>query len=182
MPKIFNLDCISIPHRKFIQDHTLTSPPKPFNEPARQFRIDSTYVQFLWKNQSRSRSLLLRNCNVCQYALDTLCFNCDDIIMFVDSDVFLIKEFKILKIILQSSPCGFFYAHLGLITSTYILLWRYPTKPPRGINYFWIGLIILNMESFPNKYALNLNRGTIATPFGSGYVDTAVIATIYYKI
>ena len=40
-----------------------------------------------------------------------------------------------------------------------------------GFSYFWIGLIFLDMQSLPNKYALNLNRGIVSTPFGSGFTD-----------
>jgi hypothetical protein len=83
-----------------------------------------------------------RNCNVVQYSLNTLGFEHDDIIILLDSDMFLVKPFSVREFMRGHSLSGF--------------------KPFwTDIEYLWIGLVFLDMKTLPNKRTLTFNCGEI---------------------
>ncbi|MGE0009502.1 MAG: hypothetical protein AB7F19_03090 [Candidatus Babeliales bacterium] len=89
-----------------------------------------------------------RNCNVVQYALDTLGFEHDDLVILLESDVFLIKEFS-------------FYDYMqGYDLAGYDRSPEYSDNR-QSLEFLWIGLIYLNMATLTNKYSFNINCGQI---------------------
>lgn len=97
-----------------------------------------------------------RNCNVVKYSLDTVGFYHDDIVVLVDSDLFLIKPFSFKQFL-----------------SGYQLAGRYRTCSelhncaadhphcPSPIQYLWIGLVFIDMPHLPNRHQLHFNCGRI---------------------
>jgi hypothetical protein len=80
----------------------------------------------------------VRCANVVQYSLDILGFEHDGSVMIIDSDMFLIKDFSLID-------------YLG----THVLA-GVPQKREH-INYIWNGLLMLNMQTLPDKHTLNFN-------------------------
>lgn len=98
-----------------------------------------------------------RNCNVVQYSLDTLGFNHDDIVVSIDSDMFLIKRFSIKTYLNGYDLAGaalWCYQQWG----THICSDHPQVEPFR---YLWIGLVFLNMKTMPNKETINFNCGNL---------------------
>jgi glycosyltransferase involved in cell wall biosynthesis len=80
----------------------------------------------------------VRNCNVVQYSLNTLGFDHDDIIILLDSDLFLVKPFSVREFLHNYDLGGF--------------------KPFwTEVEYLWIGLVFLDMRTLPNKRTLTFN-------------------------
>lgn len=90
-----------------------------------------------------------RNCNVVQYSLDTLGFKHNDIVMLFESDLFLVKEFDARKYMRNMDLAGFNRAV------------EFSQAHKRGIKFLWIGLILLDMRTMPNKTTFNVNCGHI---------------------
>lgn len=83
---------------------------------------------------ARYNNASVRNCNVAQYALDTLGFEHDDLLILLESDVFLIKEFSFREYMKNVDLAGY-------DRST-------EYQGNRGkIEFLWIGLIYLNLAS-----------------------------------
>jgi hypothetical protein len=83
-----------------------------------------------------------RNCDVVKYSLEKMGFHHNDILVLIDSDMFLIKEFSI-----RNYLAGFELAGVEQIKS--------------HINYLWIGIVFLNMATMPNKTTINFDCGQI---------------------
>lgn len=81
----------------------------------------------------------VRNCNVVQYSLNEYGFNHDDILVLIDSDLFVVREFSFRDYLKDCDIAGL----------------------PQGIGYLWIGLVLLNMQTLPNITTLNFNCGRI---------------------
>lgn len=90
----------------------------------------------------------VRNCNVAQYALDTIGFDHDDLVILFEADVFLIKEFSFREYMQNCTLAG------------YDRCVEY-NDPRRKLPFLWIGLIYVNVNALPNKYAFNVNCGQI---------------------
>jgi len=90
----------------------------------------------------------VRNVNVVQYSLNTLGFDHDDILLLLDSDMFLVKPFSIRKFLDGYDIGG-------------RLLKRGSRTTKNNIIYLWHGLAFLNMGTMPNKRTLNFNCGVI---------------------
>ncbi len=101
---------------------------------------DAPYLQ-RWPGENYNHPSI-RNSNVVQFSLDTLGFDHDGIVMMIDSDMFLIKEFCV-----QDFLDGFDVAGVP--------------QSRQHINYIWIGLVFLNMETLPDKKTINFNCGKI---------------------
>lgn len=83
-----------------------------------------------------------RCANVVQYSLDVLGFNHDDIVMIIDSDMFMIKPFST-----RDYMRGYQLAGL---------------KQNRGeVLYLWNGFVCLDMRTLPNKNSINFNCGEV---------------------
>lgn len=92
----------------------------------------------------------VRNCNVVQYSLDTLGFDHDDILVLLDSDMFLIKDMSI-----RDYMHGYDIAGID--------------QERNGCHYLWIGLVFMDMAKMPNKKTINFNCGQInGTPVDAG--------------
>lgn len=74
----------------------------------------------------------VRHCSIIKYSLEKIGFNTNDIIAFIDSDLFLIREFNIRECMENIDLAGL-ECHRGHIT------------------YLWPGLIFLDMRTMPNK-------------------------------
>jgi hypothetical protein len=84
----------------------------------------------------------VRCANVVQYSLDTLGFNHDDIVMIIDSDMFLIKPFSAREFMTDHQLAG--------------------VKQNRGeIIYLWNGLLCFDMKALPNKHSIDFNCGRV---------------------
>jgi hypothetical protein len=116
----------------------------------------------------------VRNCNVVQYSLNIAGFYHDDIVMLIDSDMFLIKEFSIRKYLENFAaasvvfPCNFWPSH--------VCAELHPNIPP--FKYLWIGLVFLNMKTLPNKNTINFNCGYV---YGNIPVDSGGYTAYYLK-
>lgn len=84
----------------------------------------------------------VRNSNVVQFSLDTLGFDHDGIVMIIDSDMFLVEEFCV-----QEFLDGFSIAGVP--------------QSREHIDYIWIGLACLNMQTLPDKETINFNCGKV---------------------
>lgn len=85
----------------------------------------------------------IRNCNVVMYSLNNYGFKHDDILVLLDSDMFLIKEFSI-----REYMKGLDIAAL-------------PQSKGPDTQYLWIGLVFMNMKTMPNKTTINFNCGRV---------------------
>ncbi len=84
----------------------------------------------------------VRCANVVQYSLDTLGFAHPGLVLLIDADMFLIKEFSLVQALQNASFAGV------------------PQK--RGhISYVWNGLLFFNMQTLPDKETLNFNCTSI---------------------
>ncbi len=101
-------------------------------------------------NQSPSA----RNCNVVQYALDTIGFNHNDIVMICENDLFLVKEFSVREYLQGFDLAGFNRAV------------EFSQATSKGIKFLWIGLILMDMRTMFNKKIFNVN---------CGYIDGALV-------
>jgi hypothetical protein len=98
----------------------------------------------------------IRNVNVVQYSLDTLGFDHDDIVVLLESDVFLVKKFSVREMLNG-------YDLAGRVLSP-----NSRTGDGR-IKYIWHGLAFLDMRRLPNKHTLNFNCGRVEnTPIDGG--------------
>ncbi len=84
----------------------------------------------------------VRCANVVQFSLDTLGFDHDGIVMIIDSDMFLVKEFCV-----QDFLDGFDIAGVPQ--------WR------KYVEYIWNGLVFFNMQTLPDKKTINFNCGQV---------------------
>lgn len=85
----------------------------------------------------------IRCANVVQYSLDMRGFDHEDIVMIIDSDMFLIKELDIYNLMKE-------YDLIGL-----------PQSRDNGIVYLWNGILFFNMKTLPNKNTINFNCGQV---------------------
>jgi hypothetical protein len=101
---------------------------------------DEPYLQ-RWPGENYHHPSV-RNSNVVQFSLNTLGFDHEGIVALIDSDMFLIKDFCIQDFLNNSNFAG--------------------VPQSRGhINYIWIGLVFLNMQTLPDKKTINFNCGKI---------------------
>ncbi len=105
-----------------------------------------------WNNPS------CRTANVVQYSLDTLGFDHNGIVVIIDSDMFLIKDFSIVKYLE-----GFNFVGLA--------------QGRNHIRYVWNGLVFMDMRTLPNKRTINFNCGRIE----GQQVDTGGHMYYYFK-
>jgi hypothetical protein len=84
----------------------------------------------------------VRCCNVVQFSLNTLGFGHDGIVMIIDSDMFLVKEFSVQEFLDDFDIAGVPQAR-------------------EHIEYIWIGLALLNMQTLPDKKTINFNCGKV---------------------
>lgn len=84
----------------------------------------------------------IRNVNAVQYFLDTLGFDHDDIVVLLDSDIFLVKPFSIRE-------CMRGYDMIGAQSGNGF------------VSYMWHVLTFLDMRTLPNRRTLTFNCGRI---------------------
>lgn len=84
----------------------------------------------------------VRNCNVVQYSLNTVGFDHDDIVILLDSDMFLVKPFSAREFMQGYSLAGL-------------------NQCKGHVEYLWIGLVFLDMKNLPNKNTLTFNCGEV---------------------
>ncbi|NRB21301.1 hypothetical protein HRU45_00985 [Candidatus Dependentiae bacterium] len=98
----------------------------------------------------------VRNSNVVQYSLDSVGFDHDDIVVLIDSDLFLIKNFSFSQYL-----DGFDLAGNKLQCDkqwyTHTCDKAHPEIEP--FHYLWIGLVFLNVKTMPNKRTIDFNCG-----------------------
>lgn len=110
--------CIKIPQHIHNQPYLRRWPGEDYNSPS------------------------VRNANAIQYALNTIGYDHPGIVVLIDSDMFLIRETSIEKILEAHDLCG-------LIQSR------------KHITYLWIGLVFLRMPALPDKRSIDFNCGLI---------------------
>lgn len=101
---------------------------------------DAPYLQ-RWPGEDYHHPVV-RCANVVQFSLDTLGFDHDGIVMIIDSDMFLIKEFCI-----QDFLDGFDIAAVP--------------QARQHVEYIWNGLVLFNMQTLPDKKMINFNCGKV---------------------
>ncbi len=86
----------------------------------------------------------VRNSNVVMYSLNEIGFKHDGIVVLLDSDMFLIRDFSIHQYLHRYDLAGLEQERAGII-------------------YLWIGLAFLDMRSMPNSNTIDFNCGKIGT-------------------
>lgn len=114
----YRIECIDIPQAIHNRPYLHREPQEGYHDPA------------------------VRNANVVQYSLNTRGFAHDDILMLIDSDMFLVRPFDV-----RAYMDGYDIA--GLYCNN------------KGVEYVWIGLVILNMKTMPNKSSISFNCGKV---------------------
>ena len=84
----------------------------------------------------------VRHCSIIKYTLATIGFNADDIIAFLDSDLFLIREFSIRECMKNFDIAG-------------LEVYR------EHVKYLWPGLIFLDIRTMPNKETIRFECAII---------------------
>lgn len=115
-----------------------------------------------WLSEYNAPSV--RNCNVVQYALDILGFDQEDLIILLESDVFLIKEFSFIKYMQNYDLAGYNRSNDQYQNLEYMPDGTYAVKESnnsKNTAFLWIGLIYLKMRTIPHKQAFNINCGLI---------------------
>lgn len=84
----------------------------------------------------------VRHCSIIKYTLETIGFKADDIIAFLDSDLFLIREFSIRECMENFDIAG-------------LEAYR------EHVKYLWPGLIFLDMRTMPNKETIRFECAMI---------------------
>ena len=83
-----------------------------------------------------------RCANVVQYSLNTMGFEHDGLVMIIDSDMFLVKDFSVETYLKGSAMAG--------------------VRQSNGhVYFFWNGLVFFNMNALPDKTSINFNCGTV---------------------
>jgi len=86
----------------------------------------------------------VRNANAVQYSLDLLGFDHQGLVVTMDSDMFLIRPFSFEKYMENTDLAG---------------LAQSRKRGQKKVDYLWIGLALLNMETLPEKKTINFNCG-----------------------
>lgn len=100
----------------------------------------------------------VRCANVVQYSLDVLGFDHDGLVVLLDSDMFLIRDFSVADYLGEREIAGI-----------------PQTRGP--VHYLWNGLMFLNMNTLPDKRSLNFNCGIVE----GQHVDTAGFTYYYFQ-
>jgi len=130
-----SINCIQIPQKIHSQPYLQRWPGEDYHHPA------------------------VRNCNVVMYSLNNYGFKHDDIVILLDSDMFLVKEFSIRDYM-----------------KNYHLAGAAQSRDPH-IRYLWIGLLFFDMRTMPNKETIDFNCGKIDTV----HVDAGGQSHFYLK-
>ena len=85
----------------------------------------------------------VRHVNCIQYSLNTIGYDHDDIVLLIDSDMFLTRPFSITEYMRDKDIAAFIKRTAG---------WAH---------YLWPGLCFLNMSELPDRKTLNFNCGRI---------------------
>ena len=106
----------------------------------------------------------IRCANVVQYSLDTLGFGHEGIFAIIDSDMFLIRDFSVSKVMQDIDLMA-----VG--------------QSSHHVRYIWNGLVFFNMETLPDKEAINFNCGRVdGVPCDvGGYTAYYLMAHPYIK-
>lgn len=104
----------------------------------------------------------VRSANVLQYSLDILGFDYPGIVMVLDSDMFLIREL---------SPTAY------LANYDIAAVPQMRKDDNQTIDYIWIGLLFLNMNTLSNKQTLSFNCGWV----DGVLTDTGGYTYYYFK-
>jgi hypothetical protein len=113
-----NLTCIRIPQSIHDTPYLKREPGEDYHHPA------------------------VRCANVVQFSLDILGFDHHGLVMIIDSDMFLVKEFCA-----QEFLNGFDIAGVP--------------QSRQHVEYIWNGLVFLNMQTLPDKKTINFNCGKV---------------------
>ncbi len=118
----YDLPCIRIPQEIHSRPYLQRWPGEDYNHPS------------------------IRNANVVQYSLNEYGFDYPGIVVLLDSDMFLIKEFSIEQYMAEHQIAG---------------LPQSKSHANNHVEYIWIGLAFLDMQHLPDKQTLNFNCGRI---------------------
>jgi len=77
-----------------------------------------------------------------QYTLDSLGFDHQGIVLYIDADIFLIKEFSVTEYLKGYDLAG------------------HPQSRDH-VEYLWNGIIFMNMQTLPNKHTMNFDCGLV---------------------
>ena len=92
----------------------------------------------------------VRCANVVQYSLDQIGFNHNGLVMIIDSDMFLVKEFSLVEHMKNCNLAGVPQSRRSLTNNNVV------------VHYRWNGLVFFNMNTLPNKQEMNFNCGIIS--------------------
>lgn len=105
-----------------------------------------------WPGESSDHPTV-RNVNVVQYSLHTIGFHHDDILLLLDSDIFLVKRFNAHDF-LAGYDIGGRLLKIGARQADEI-------ADKNEITYLWHGLAFLDLRTLPNIYTLSFNCGKV---------------------
>lgn len=89
----------------------------------------------------------VRNSNVVQYSLDHFGFKHDGLLILLDSDLFLVKEFSFKEYMKEHALGG---------------LYQSRREGQVLVEYLWIGIAFLNLPKMPYKETIDFNCGEVA--------------------
>ncbi len=98
--------------------------------------------QHLHKSDQASK----RNAQIVNYSLSVMGFDYDGIVVLLDSDLFLVKEFSIGEYMQNHALAG---------------LYQNRSSEKRTVDYLWIGIVFLDMRRLPDKKTLNFGLGKV---------------------
>jgi hypothetical protein len=139
-----NIICIRVPQEIHNRPYLAREPGDPLNRPN------------------------IRHANVVQYSMDILGFYHNGPVMILDSDMFLIRPFTIVK---QLEEWDIISAMRGA---------------DNDVTYLWPGLMIFSMDKLPNKKYMNFNcgiaHGAIVDSGGHSYYYLKNNPTVKLKV
>lgn len=83
-----------------------------------------------------------RCANVVQYSLNTVGFDHNGLVMIIDSDMFLVKDFSVADYLKHCAMAGVEHSN-------------------DHVYYFWNGLVFFNMHALPDRTSINFNCGIV---------------------
>lgn len=119
---------------------------------------------------TRLQAPAVRNCNVVQYSLDTFGFDHDDILILIDSDMFLIKEFSVRDYLKEYELAGYHRTCANAPDNFHNCRRDHPHCPM--VEYVWIALVFIDMQKISHKHTLNFNRGIINANAHKTFLDS----------
>lgn len=98
------------------------------------------------QNLHKSNSASVRNADIVNYSLRQLGFDYNGIVVLLDSDLFLVREFSIVEYMRNYALGG---------------LYQERSSGPTKVDYLWVGIVFLDMQKLPSRNSMDFSPGNI---------------------